>query len=278
MDAESIRTAYYTNISPGNYVFRVRACNNDGIWNETGASFAFYIQPHFYQTIWFYILCAVSLILIGWRIHRFRVSRLLELERIRTRIATDLHDDIGSGLSHIAILSEVAERYIREKNPQVTEALVKISDTSRELIDSMSDLVWSMNPARDRAGDLIQRMHRFANDVLPPRNIHLQFEHQVSDPDRVLAPDVRRHIYLIFKESTHNIIRHSGCDQVKINVQIEKSRMNLTINDNGKGFDPELTADGHGVRNMTQRARQLGGLLQFLSGPEGTTVRLSLPL
>lgn len=279
IEAGTRRTAYYTNIPPGKYTFHVIACNNDGIWNEAGAAFPFYLQPHFYQTGWFYFLCAVTLLFIGWKIHRYRLGRLLEVERVRTRIATDLHDDIGSGLSQIAILSEVIGRNVRDADSEMKEDLQSIATASRELVDSMSDIVWAVNPVKDHLGDLVQRMRRFAGEILEGRNIQFQFRHPGIEFERNLPPDLRRHVFLIFKETLNNIARHSQCNTVDISLTAEEGFLLLEISDNGKGFDPGSANTGSGLRNMRERARELGGELNIQSAPgAGMTLRLRAPM
>lgn len=277
VDAGTRRTAYYTNIKPGAYTFRVKACNNDGIWNEAGASVAFILKPHFYQTVWFYLLCGLSLILLGWNLNRYRLGRVIAMERIRARIAADLHDDIGSGLSQISILSEVAQQNLA--NSGQTEPLMKIATTSRELLDSMSDIVWAVNPHRDHMADLVQRIRHFASEVLTARNIQFQFSASGMETAMKLNPDLRRHIYLIFKESVNNVVRHSECSKADISLTMDGGVFIMKVSDNGEGYDPAVMSDGHGLESMRERARKMGGSLAVNSKQgEGTTVMLRMPV
>jgi ligand-binding sensor domain-containing protein/signal transduction histidine kinase len=279
IEAEGRRVAYYTNIPPGKYTFHVIACNNDGVWNESGAALRLTLQPHFYQSPWFYSLGMVSLFAIAWAIHRYRIARLIEIERVRTRIATDLHDDIGSGLSQIAILSEVARRKVDLTESHIGHELKNIAAASRELVDSMSDIVWAVNPGKDHLGDLVQRMRRFASDVLTARNITFRFESTVTAPERRLNPDIRRHFFLIFKEALNNMIRHSQCTTAEITLQNEANFLVMKISDNGKGFDLPETTHGQGLRNMRKRASEMNGKLQIQSvSGQGTTLVLKVPL
>ncbi len=279
IDAGTRRVAYYTNIPPGRYRFHVTACNKDGVWNKDGVSLALYLQPHFYQTGWFYSLCTLFVVFIGWLIHRYRVSRVIELERVRTRIATDLHDDIGSGLSQIAILSEVTGRRIDQADLQAVQEWKNIAGVSRELVDSMSDIVWAVNPAKDRFGDLIQRMRRFVSDVLMARGIIFQFESDMTESQRKVPPDVKRHVFLIFKEAINNMVRHSNCSSAEISLKIEGNFLVMKIHDNGKGFDLLETTHGHGLRNMRQRTAEMNGSLNVQSSSgHGTTIALHVPL
>ena len=210
--------------------------------------------------------------------YRYRVARLLELERVRTRIATDLHDDIGSSLSQVSVLSEVIRRRIGDK-PVVAEPLSMIANLSRDLIDSMNDIVWAINPKRDRLSDLTQRMRRFASDAFTVRDIEFSFSGPDPEHDTRLGADMRREIFLIFKESVNNVVRHSGCNEARINFSIQHGALELRVYDNGRGFDPEIASDGNGLASMRQRALRIGGALEISSqGEQGTTVSLKAPL
>ena len=143
----------------------------------------------------------------------------------------------------------------------------------------MSDIVWAVNPGRDRFADLIQRMRRFASDVLTARNISFRFESDLAESERKLPPDLRRHVFLIFKEAINNMIRHSNCTTADISLRIEGSFLVMQISDNGKGFDLPETTQGHGLRNMRQRTAEMGGKLKVQSSLQhGTKVTLHVPL
>jgi ligand-binding sensor domain-containing protein/signal transduction histidine kinase len=278
-DPGTAREAAYANLRPGNYTFRVMACDNDGLWNEAGAAVKVHLQPYFYQTGWFYSLWLAALALAGWQVHRFRVRRVIELERVRTRIAADLHDDIGSGLSQIAILSEVVRQQSGGDGAPAAESLTKIASTAGELVDSMSDIVWAVNPTKDHLKDLVHRMRRFASDVLTARNVNLAFRADGLDSARRVAPDFRRHVYLIFKESVNNAARHSGCSRVEVLLDFSQQGLSLQVRDDGRGLDVAAAFDGHGLDTMRQRALALGGRLEIVSQPgEGTTVTVQVPM
>ncbi len=277
--ATDLRAINYANLSSGTYRFLVRAVSADGSVSTTPASFAFTILPPIWQRWWFVTLAALLIGLTVFAIYRYRVARLLELERVRTRIAIDLHDDIGAGLSRIAVLTEVADHRAREGDLRVTEPLATIAAASRELVDSMSDIVWAINPNRDQLRDLTQRMRRFAGDIFAARDIELIFHAPGAEQDLRIGADVRRQVFLIFKESVNNIARHSGCTKTEIELAIEGGWLALKLSDNGKGFDPVHVCEGNGLTNMRVRAEQLGGQLHINSrGGTGTTVTLKTPL
>ena len=208
-----------------------------------------------------------------------REERLRELERVRRRIATDLHDDIGSSLTQISILSEVLRQRL-DGDPRATAPLDSIADASRELVDSMSDIVWAINPQKDKLGDLLQRMRRFAADSFSARNIRCELAlPDEAMTDLPLGANLRREVFLIYKESVNNLLKHSGCTTAHITLQCTARALRLEVRDDGRGFDLAKDPDGHGLMSMSDRARDIGGDLQFISQPgAGTTVTLTVPL
>jgi signal transduction histidine kinase len=273
------RTVNYASLSPGRYRFLVRAVNADGIASPHPATITFTILRPIWQRWWFLTLAALILGLAGYAGYRYRVAQLLKLERVRTRIATDLHDDIGSNLSRIALLSEVVRQQVRHDDPDVTERLSLISNVSRESVDAMSDIVWAINPQRDHLRDLVQRMRRFAEDAFQSRNIAFRFRAPSLEQDIKLGADMRREVFLIFKESVNNMVRHSACTEAEIDFRIEGGWLVLKLSDNGKGLDLTHESEGQGLLSMRQRAKKLGGELEIRSpNGQGTTVTLRVPL
>lgn len=270
------RTINYANLAAGRYRFLVRAVNSDGVTSPQPATVVFIVQLPVWQRWWFLSLIAVGTALAVYAIYRYRVSHLIALERVRTRIASDLHDDIGSGLSRLAILSEVARH--DAGGARVSERLGEIANVSRELVDSMSDVVWLINPKRDQLSDLVQRMRRFAADLLTAKGIELTF--QGPDERRVkVDTNVRRHLFLIFKEAVNNAARHSGCTKADIRFVLDDGHFVLTVKDNGRGFDPDQAVEGNGLINMRERARLLKAMLLVTSDPgSGTTINLRTPV
>jgi signal transduction histidine kinase/streptogramin lyase len=276
------RSVNYARLAPGSYRFLARAINQEGVMSAEPAVFRFRILPPFWQRWWFLSLAALGLWLTTLAFYRSRVRRIVELERVRTRIATDLHDDIGSSLSQIAILSEVSRQRLGKGQTGVSESLAQIANTSRDLVDSMSDIVWAINPRRDRVSDLSQRMREFAVEVFTAREIEFSFRATADEQEIRLDADVRRQIYLIFKEAVNNAARHSGCTQAEIELVIEQDRILLHVRDNGRGFDPDVDAatirKGNGLASMRARARALGGVIEIISQANMcTALKLNLP-
>ncbi len=269
-------------LAPGSYRMLVRAVDGEGRASAAPASVSFLVLPPFWSTWWFVSLVALVLVSALSAIHRRRVARAVQIERVRTRIATDLHDDVGSSLTQIAILSEVALRDVSTRREIGHERLERIAGISRTLVDSMSDIVWSINPAADRIADLLYRMRRFASDVFAAGSVQFRLTVPEAGIEETLDAEVRRQAYLVFKESVNNAVRHSGCTRVEIRLALEKDRLILSVRDNGSGFDPVAGGEGrggHGLDSMRARAERLGGRFQVESRPgKGTSVTLALPL
>ena len=272
------RSVNFASLRPGGYRFLVRALNVNGVPSSTPASLQFTVLPPIWQRWWFVSFAILAMLFLIYAAHRYRVARLLELERVRTRIATDLHDDIGSSLSQIVILSELVRQQAGARLEHAAEPLSRITNVSRELVDSMSDIVWAINPKKDHLGDLAQRMRRFSGDLLAGRGIELRFRVGGAGERRLMA-EVRREVFLIFKESINNMARHSGCTEVDIDFEVSGDWLTLRLSDNGAGFDPGRSAEGAGLASMAARAGKMSGQLEVSSGPgHGTTVTLSIPL
>jgi ligand-binding sensor domain-containing protein/signal transduction histidine kinase len=267
-------------LSPGTYRLLVRALSADGTMSQTPASVSFIILRPIWQRWWFVTVAAIVLALAAYALYRYRVARLIELERVRTRIATDLHDDIGSNLSLIAMVSEVAKNQASKDSPEIIERLALVARTSRQSVDAMSDIVWAVNPKRDHLHDLTERMRRFASDTFTARDIEFQFSTPGASQDVKLGADLRRQVYLIFKESVNNIAKHSGCSEAEIDVSISGGQLILKLRDNGKGFDIESASNGYGgngLVSMRRRAESVGGKLEIVSGQgAGTTTTLKV--
>jgi len=277
--ATTQRSISYASLSPGAYRFLVRAVGADGNTSARPATISFRILRPVWQRSWFVTITALFVFAAAFLLYKYRVNRLLELERVRTRIATDLHDDIGSSLSQIAILSEVVRQKVGQDHAAVTEPLSKITTSSSELMDTMSDIVWAIDPHKDRLTDLTQRMRRFASDVLTSRNIDFDFHETDAHRNLNLGADVRRQVFLVCKESINNIVRHSSCSQVYIEFRVDRDWLTLMVKDNGRGFDTAHESEGHGLLSMEQRAKETGGALQITSRPgEGTVITLTMPI
>ncbi|MDQ3745598.1 MAG: histidine kinase, partial [Acidobacteriota bacterium] len=277
------RTVAYANLAPGSYRFLVRALNADGAASTEPAVVSFRIAPPVWSRWWF-ILSAVLLFGAGvYSVARASFRRKLELERVRTRIATDLHDDIGASLTRIAMLSEVAQREGGGATRPAAHRLTRIADDARTLVDSMSDIVWAIDPRRDDFRSVVERVRSFAADTLGAAGVrwHLRVAPQLAA--HRLTPEQRRALYLIFKEAISNAARHSNCRHASCEITFEHGTLTAVVEDDGRGLEAGAAAGngrgGRGLANMSARAAEIGGLLEV--GPReggGTRLRLALPL
>ena len=270
------RRVNYASLAPGHYRFLVRAISSEGFVSEKPASLAFTIVPPVWRRTWALILMAMAVGGSLYGLYRYRLEHLLAVERVRARIATDLHDDIGSTLSQISILSEVASRGL---NQQQAGSLQEIANLSRESVGSMSDIVWAIDPEQDRLEQLARRMRRFASDLSLGNGVQIRVSAPLEDQDLQIGSDVRRQLFLIFKESLHNAIRHSAGKHVDVNLGVQNGQLTLSIQDDGRGFDPKTAALGRGLISIEQRACVLHGKAEITSAPgQGTMIRVEIPL
>jgi signal transduction histidine kinase len=273
------RRVTYAGLAAGRYTFEARAIGTDGTTVSPAATVGFRVLPPWYRRWWFLTTVAAAGLLFVYAAHRARLAQALRTERLRSWIATDLHDDIGSSLSQIAILAEVARRRAGDAAPNVAEPLASIATTSRDLVDAMSDIVWAVNPRTDTLSDLTHRMHRFAEETLGGADIALKFTAPERDLELKVGADLRRELYLILKESVNNIARHSGATEAIVELTLVRHELRLTISDNLRGFDPSARVDGNGIASMKKRAAAFGGLFDIESASDrGTRVRLRADL
>ena len=273
------RVVNLANLAPGRYRFMVRAVNSDGVTSAEPASVSFRILPPFWLRWWFLALIALIVAVAVYLLFRYRVARLMEVANMRTRIATDLHDDIGANLTRISILSEVAKQQFGNDDKPATNPLTSIAEIARESVASMSDIVWAINPERDSLRDLTRKMRQHADEIFTLRDIDLEFN--APDPDRELklGVNLRRDLLLIFKEAVNNAARHSNCSRVMVNLSADNHTISLLVRDNGNGFDSSLESAGNGLVSMRRRAEKLTGrLIVDTAIGEGTVVSVRVPL
>ena len=273
--------ATFTNLNGGTYKLRMKAANNDGVWNEKGASLEIRVNPSFTKTRWFPLLIGLGLAGMGIGFLGYRRLQRKRLEKFRESLARDLHDEMGSTLSSIRFFSEYADQQIGTDKPQVTPMLRRISQSATNLSESMQDIIWAMKTDHDQLEDLTSHMMEFGLRLLESRNI--KFKTHIVDgfSGKQLLPEVRRNVYLIFKEAVNNIAKYSEATEAQFDFALKKGKLSMKISDNGKGFDPEdlqaMGAGGNGLKNMRKRASEIGGKLDVFSAPgEGARVELSV--
>ncbi|MBN1408873.1 MAG: hypothetical protein JW956_13835, partial [Calditrichaceae bacterium] len=248
-------TVTYTNLNPGTYIFKVRGSNNDGIISKRSKSLIISIIPPYWQTIWFNTLIVLIVAALLYWLYRYRLTRVLEMERMRIRIASDLHDDIGSTLTKIAINSEIIQS--TQNAEKIRQSSIKIGRMSREIISSMSDIIWSIDARNDTIKDLLDRMRDFSSTSFAESKIKVNFISSDFPLSRKIPVQFRQNVFMIYKESLHNILKHAEASEVEINFSITGGNYSLCIKDNGKGFDPAKGYSGNGIKNMKLRAARI---------------------
>jgi signal transduction histidine kinase len=197
----------------------------------------------------------------------------LAIEKLKTKLAADLHDNIGSGLTEISILSELTERELNNGSKNTSKNLKSISETARELIDNMSDIVWVVNPKRDSLHDLIIRLKSSYNEVLTYMGISMKTTNLDKLENVKLPMEYRQNLYLIFKEGINNSLKHSRCDKIFLEANVRGEVLEMILKDNGIGLETSEKIYGNGVRNMEARAHAIGGKLKWKSsGSSGTNI------
>ncbi len=284
------RVARYSKLPPGKYNFHVTASNEDGIWNEAGASLAITVLPPFWRTWWFLSLVAIALLgMIVGIVHFISTQKLQRqlgglrqqqaLEKERARIARDIHDQLGASLTQVSLLGEMVES---DKNiPEEVEAHGKqISQTARETSLALDEIVWTVNPSNDTVDGLINYICKHAQEYLAVANVRYRLEVPAELPTAPITPETRHNVFLAAKEAVTNVVRHAHATEVWIRLRLEPKRFILEIEDNGRGFDDTKPSHRNGLRNMRKRMEDVGG--EFSIGPggaaKGALVRLTVPI
>jgi hypothetical protein len=266
------RFAAYTNVDPGKYTLCVKGSNNDGVWNESGLSIPLIITPPFWATWWFRTLVAIFVIGTFAGAYNYRVKKLLEMERMRVRIASDLHDDIGSSLSGIALITDMVRNHL-PPDQKDRQHLTEVSHAARHTADALKDIVWIISPEHDRLDDIVLRMKDSAAKLLI--GIEYCFDCQDDTMSSALDMEFRRNVLLIYKETLNNIAKYSRATKVEISVKEDDEVLTLRVTDNGVGFDESTVKRGNGLKNLRARAAKIGGTIEIMSAPaKGTTVQL----
>jgi ligand-binding sensor domain-containing protein/signal transduction histidine kinase len=294
VDAGGRRVAYYNHLAPGRYTFHVAGCNNDGVWNETGAAISLKLLPHPWQTWWFLGACGAALVACvggGARhITRTRMQRKLErlgqlnaIETERARIARDMHDELGAKLARISFQAAIAVRSL--SNPAIAEQEIgKIAHTARALVSSLEEIVWAVDPGNDSLENLATYICRYAGDLFQNSPMTCEFRIPANLPDCRLSSDARHNVFLAVKEALTNVLKHSQAARVQIGLDAGDGQFDIVISDDGRGFDPGAPPGaagrkGHGLANLRRRLELINGSCELTSKPGGgTRVAFVIPL
>jgi signal transduction histidine kinase/ligand-binding sensor domain-containing protein len=274
--AEPIR---YAGIPVGEHRLLVQVEDPYGRTGPEQALLTITVQGPFWQQWWFYALAALiaSGAVFAWS--RYRIAQALKLQAVRNRIASDLHDEVGSSLSSITIGSQLARQLSSAENEQVKALLARIGETSSESLRSISDIVWAIDPKNDEGEALVKRMRRIAQELLERKGTEVRFTVSGGVEELKLPMNARKELLLIFKEAAHNASKYAGARTVRIDLERANGTLTLRVADDGKGFDPALHPDGHGLGSMRRRAEALGSALELRSAPgQGTQMAIAVEL
>ncbi len=281
IDAGAAHEATFTHLDPGTFTFRVQSANSAGVWDEQGASITLIITPPWWGTWWFRSFAIVAFLGALYGFYRYRLAQALQVALVRDRIARDLHDEIGSTLSSVALFSEVAMRESGAAGGPRSAMLTRISQSTSQMMESMNDIVWAVNSKNDDLQLVAQRMQEFAGRIAEAGDFELVFTNELPAGHRPLTMLQRKNLYLIFKEAVNNAAKYAGCAKLVVHLRADQSKIVLLVKDNGKGFEPAANGNGrprgggNGLGNMRARAQEMGGVLVVDTTPgEGTTVEL----
>lgn len=278
VEVGTLRSATYAQIPPGHYHFEVSACNNEGVWNPSGAGLELTANPFWWETAWFRVLAPLGVAgLLGWAVllgvqrrHHRRIERLEMLratDRERARIARDMHDEIGGSLTKIGKLAAGLP------DPAIAE-------TTRQVVLAMDQVVWTVNPRNDTLDSLATYLVHYTEEFLRPAGIACELDIPLILPDVTLPSDVRHHLFLTTKEALNNAVKHGAPRHVQLGLSVDGGQLTLTVRDDGCGFNPAPAAAGaDGLDNMRHRLAAIGGELRIVSGPgQGTTITMQVSL
>ncbi len=279
VNAGKQRFATYTNLGAGTYSFKVKSENRDGIPSQQPTTLIIVIHPPFWQTGWFkaVLVIVIGLILAG--LYKYRIQQLLKLQGMRNDISRDLHDDVGATLGSIRILSEVVKTKMEAGEQEKAYSLLsKISSHSLEMVENMNDIVWAINPKNENVEKVAQRLTDFAQSTCTSKDIQLEFLTEESALKHKLPMGSMKNIYLIVKEAMNNAIRHADCHILKVTVKSQAGSLEISVIDDGKGFDPRSVRTGNGLFNMESRVQEMKGNVNILSENQHTAVVFRIPI
>jgi len=292
VEGVNTRVARYPKLPPGRYRFHVTACNEDGVWNESGASLDVLVKPVFWRTHWFLGSVGAGLLaLIVGSVHYVstqRLQRQLErmrqleaIEKERARIARDIHDQLGASLTQISLLGEMVEGDSHEP-AEVQAHGRQITQTARETHRALDEIVWTVNPSNDTLEGLVNYVCKYAQEYFTVAGLRYRLEVPPSLPQVSITPELRHNVFLAAKEAVTNVVRHAQASAAWVRLHLEPRAFVLEIEDNGRGLagmDTERARTRHGLKNMRKRLEDVGGQFEMTTGREGgLLIRLKAPL
>jgi signal transduction histidine kinase len=260
---------------PGKYVLKIKGNVSKGAASINEISVDILVKQVFYKTAWFIVLVVLAAAAIIYFIVSYRIRQVKKIQYLRTRIASDLHDDVGSSLVRITILADAIKRGEMKENRD--EQLGTIAGISRGAVSTMKDVIWSIDSRNDTMGGMIQYMQEHLHNMLTPANIDFELKHSDLNDTEKLSMNFRQNVYLTFKEAINNVVKHSGATKVEVFLEKKNGLFIMRIRDNGKGIGGDKKTSGQGLYNMQLRADRLKANLNIISD-NGLTILLRVPL
>jgi two-component sensor histidine kinase/streptogramin lyase len=278
VEAGNRNYAAYTNLPAGKYLFRVKSFLSTINNNDPVTTISITITPPFWKTWWFITLFVLLITGLLYALYRYRIDQLLRLQKIRNRIATDLHDDIGSTLTNISILSELSLKNMDEKE-KAAVFLGRISEEVSHSSQALDDIVWSINTKNDTLEETVVRMRRYAAEIFDAANINYTLQLDEQFANRKLNMEQKRDCFLVFKETINNIYKHAEAKNVYIKLWLQHNSLFLEIKDDGKGFDTTASTHRNGIKNIHNRMEKWDGDVSVISNQgSGTEIKVRFPV
>jgi two-component sensor histidine kinase len=275
--ADKSHSVYFANLRPGTYAFEVRTLGFNGKWGKP-AVYDFIVTPPFWQQAWFILLIVAVVALLVYILYRYRIQQLIRLQKVRNRIATDLHDEIGSNLTNISILSSLSKKNLSQPQ-QASDFLNRISEEVSSSSQALDDIIWSVNASHDTLDETVSRMRRYAAELFDAANISYNLQLDAAFEEKKLIMEQRRDIYLLYKEAVNNIFKHAQAKQVDIKIAVEHNQLILQIKDDGKGFETSKQSNRHGLQGMKERIKKWNGKIEIHSAVnEGTSIQIRIAI
>lgn len=274
----------YTHLDPGKYLLRIKGSNNDGIWNEEGLALPIIITPPFWATWWFRGAVIAFLAALVYAAYRYRLNKMLEMERLRTRLAADLHDEIAGNLSSIAMFGKIIQTEMASEKQHtlaILQLLNRVIHLSQESVGSIRDIIWAIDPAPETLYNLFLRVQDMAANACHARGITLNFFHPPREefPAINLSPEQRKNLWLLMKEAIQNVLKHARASELDVRVSYAEKLLKVYISDNGQGFESTQSHAGKGLHTMRSRAEHLRGSIEINSRPgEGTAILFQMKI
>jgi two-component sensor histidine kinase len=274
---QNLHEVSYASLSPGEYSFEVRTIGWNGIPGSP-SRISFAISPPYWNTWWFYIATVILILLSIYFLYKYRITQLLRLQKVRNTIATNLHDDIGSTLTNISILTELSKKNISE--PATAEKFLhRISEETMQTQQALDEIIWNVNTRHDSLQDTFARMRRYTAELFENSDVQCHIHIDEIEENKKLDIEQRRDIYLIYKECLNNIYKHANAKNIYIEVRRQGQSIYLHIRDDGKGFITSIATERNGLRNLTERTKKWKGQINFDSKPNtGTSIKVIIPM